>query len=215
MDFGKIGTFFSSGGFWMWPIVFMSIVAVAVIVERFIFLYLRHNINADVFMQDIKRHVQTGNIDAAIRVCNNGDQSALARVIKEGLTRANRSPDEIQNALEEISLQVTPEITKRGTLLQNIANIATLLGLLGTILGLIQAFSALKEIDDPKQQSDLLIAGISVAMNTTAFGLMVAIPCLLSHVMLSSLVKKILDEIEHYSVKVENLLITRLQSNKR
>lgn len=209
-----ISTFFSQGGFWMWPIAFMSVVGLAVIVERFYFLFLRHNINATAFMEEIKRNVQTGHIDAAIRICNTSESSALARVIKEGLTRANRSPDEIQNAIEEVSLEVTPEITKRGTLLQNIANIATLLGLLGTILGLIDAFSALATITDPEQQTKMLTAGISVAMNTTAFGLMVAIPCLLSHVMLSSITKKILDEIEHHSVKLENLLITRLHGNK-
>ena len=86
---------------------------------------------------------------------------------------------------------------------------------MGTILGLIDSFAALANISDPEEQTKKLTEGIAKAMNTTAFGLMVAIPCLLSHVMLSSLVKKILDEIEHYSVKVENLLITRLQSNKR
>jgi biopolymer transport protein ExbB len=209
-----ISTFFSQGGFWMWPIAVMSVVGLAVIVERFFFLFLRHNINATAFMEEIKRNVQTGHIDAAIRICNTSEASALARVIKEGLTRANRSPDEIQNAIEEVSLEVTPEITKRGTLLQNIANIATLLGLLGTILGLIDAFSALATITDPEQQTKMLTAGISVAMNTTAFGLMVAIPCLLSHVMLSSITKKILDEIEHHSVKLENLLVTRLHGNK-
>jgi biopolymer transport protein ExbB/TolQ len=199
----------------MIPIAFMSVVGLAVIIERFMFLFLKHNMNAVAFMEDIKKHVQTGQIDAAIRVCNNSDGSALARVIKEGLIRANRGPDEIQNALEEIALEVSFEITKRGTLLQNIANIATLLGLLGTILGLIDAFSALATVTDPEQQTKMLIVGISVAMNTTAFGLMVAIPCLLSHVMLSSVTKKILDEIEHYSVKIENLLVTRLQSNNR
>jgi biopolymer transport protein ExbB len=211
----SISNFFLSGGFWMIPIAFMSVVGLAVIIERFMFLFLKHNMNAVAFMEDIKKHVQTGQIDAAIRVCNNSDGSALARVIKEGLIRANRGPDEIQNALEEIALEVSPEITKRGTLLQNIANIATLLGLLGTILGLIDAFSALATVTDPEQQTKMLTAGISVAMNTTAFGLMVAIPCLLSHVMLSSVTKKILDEIEHYSVKIENLLVTRLQSNNR
>jgi biopolymer transport protein ExbB/TolQ len=205
-----ISEFFTKGGFWMWPILFMSVVGLGVIVERFLFLYVRHNLDAVEFMKQIQRQVQGGNIDAAIKLCNSSN-SALASVVKEGLTHANRSPSEIQNAIEEVSLQVTPEITKRGTLLQNIANISTLLGLLGTILGLIEAFSALATVTDPEQQTKMLTNGISVAMNTTAFGLMVAIPCLLSHVMLSSITKKILDEIEHNSVKIENLLVTRLQ----
>jgi biopolymer transport protein ExbB/TolQ len=162
-------------------------------------------------MDEIKKFVQTGDITGAIRFCKNKEQSALARVVKEGLSRANRGPDQIQNAIEEAALEVTPQITVRGTLLQNIANVATLLGLLGTILGLIDAFTALAEISDPAQQGKMLTKGISVAMNTTAFGLMVAIPALLSHVWLSGITKKILDEIEHYSVKLENLLVTRLQ----
>jgi biopolymer transport protein ExbB len=207
----QISDFFNSGGFWMYPILAMSIVGLGVIVERFIFLYLRHNVNGVAFMEEIKRHVQAGHLENAIKSCNAVKDSALARVVKEGLTHANRSPSEIQNAIEEATLEVGPEITKRGTLLQNIANIATLLGLLGTILGLIEAFSALATVTDPEQQTKMLTNGISVAMNTTAFGLIVAIPCLLAHVMLSSITKKILDEIEHYSVKIENLLVTRLQ----
>ena len=206
-----ITIFFKQGGFWMWPILFMSIVALAVMLERFYALFMTHNIDAALFMDEIKKFVQTGDISGAIRFCKNKEQSALARVVKEGLSRANRGPDQIQNAIEEAALEVTPQITVRGTLLQNIANIATLLGLLGTILGLIDAFTALAEISDPAQQGKMLTKGISVAMNTTAFGLMVAIPALLSHVWLSGITKKILDEIEHYSVKLENLLVTRLQ----
>jgi biopolymer transport protein ExbB/TolQ len=210
-----ISTFFSKGGFWMWPILFMSIAALAVIVERFIFLYMRHNVDAGALMRKISEHVQTGQINQALTVCSSAQESAIARVLAAGLRNASQGPDKIQNALEEQTLAVTPEITARGTLLQNIANIATLLGLLGTILGLIESFQALATIEDPEAQSKALVNGISVAMNTTAFGLMVAIPCLLSHVFLSSTTKKILDEIEYSSVKLENLLITRLQGERR
>ena len=208
----NISKFFVDGGFWMWPIVVMSIVGLAVMVERFIFLYFRHNINAREFMRQIQKLVMGNNVDRAIKLCNSAPDAALAKVIKSGLTRANKGPAEIQNALEEASLEVSPQITKRGTLLQQIANIATLLGLLGTILGLIDAFRALATITDPEQQSKALVAGISVAMNTTAFGLMVAIPCLGAHVMLSAITKKILDDIEQHSVKLENLLVSRLQA---
>lgn len=211
----EISNFFSQGGFWMWPILFMSIIALAVILERFIFLYMRHNVDAGALMRKISEHVQTGQITQALAVCSSAQESAIARVLSAGLRNASQGPDKIQNALEEQTLSVTPEITKRGTLLQNIANIATLLGLLGTILGLIASFQALNSIEDPEQQTKALTAGIAVAMNTTAFGLMVAIPCLLAHVFLSTTTKKILDEIEYSSVKLENLLITRLQGEQR
>ena len=203
----NISNFFSQGGFWMWPILGMSIVGFAVIVERFIFLYMRHNIDANALMSKISDHVQTGQIPQALAVCASAQKSALARVLAAGLKNAAQGPDKIQNAIEEYALEVTPEITKRGTLLQNIANIATLLGLLGTILGLIDAFSALATVTDPEQQTKMLTAGISVAMNTTAFGLMVAIPCLLFHVMFSLIIKKIFDEIEHNFVKFENIFV--------
>lgn len=205
-----ISTFFKNGGVWMYPILVMSIIGLGVMIERFMFLYFRHNINAQAFMHQIQKLVMGNNIDRAIKLCNSAQNAALAKVIKSGLTRANRGPDEIQNSLEEAALEVSPAITKRTTVLQQIANIATLLGLLGTILGLIAAFSALADITDPEQQSKMLVKGISVAMNTTAFGLMVAIPCLLAQVALSAITKKILDDIEQYSVKLENLLISRL-----
>jgi biopolymer transport protein ExbB/TolQ len=131
--------------------------------------------------------------------------------MKAGLTRANKGPEEIQNAVEEATLEILPIITKRTTLLQQLANIATLLGLLGTILGLIQAFEALQNADiPPDQRQSLLARGIAIAMNTTAFGLMIAIPCLCAQIFLTGVTKKILDEIDQYSVKLENLLISRL-----
>jgi len=207
--------FFSDGGFWMIPIGVMSVLALAVVVERFIFLFSRHNVDATALMRKVSEHVQTGQITQALTVCSSAQDAALARVLAAGLRNASQGPDKIQNALEEQTLAVTPEITARSTLLQNIANVATLFGLLGTILGLIDSFSALADIPDPEAQSKALVAGISVAMNTTAFGLMVAIPCLLVHTFLSGMVKKILDDIEYSSVKLENLLITRIQGEKR
>ena len=100
---------------------------------------------------------------------------------------------------------------KRTAALQALGNIATLLGLLGTIVGLIKAFATLKEVS-PDQRQEALGANISLAMNTTAFGLIVAIPCIAAHVFLSGVQKKIITEIDQYSVKLENLLVSRLRS---
>ena len=115
---------------------------------------------------------------------------------------------EIQNAIEEATLEVVPMVQKRTSSLQALANIATLLGLLGTIIGLIDAFKALEKAT-PENRQRLLAAGIALAMNTTAFGLIVAIPTLVCHLILSGTTKKILDEIDMYSVKLENLLVSR------
>ncbi|MGC6416619.1 MAG: MotA/TolQ/ExbB proton channel family protein [Bradymonadia bacterium] len=209
-----IATFYKQGGAWMHPILVMSIIGLGIMIERFIFLYFKYNINASAFMAQIQKLVMANNIDRAIKLCSAAPSAALPRVIKAGLMRANKGPEEIQNAVEEATLEIVPIVTKRTTVLQQIANIATLLGLLGTILGLIAAFDALKNPNIPAdQRQSMLAGGIAMAMNTTAFGLIVAIPCLVAQVFLSSVTKKIIDEIDQYSVRLENLLVSRLHGN--
>jgi biopolymer transport protein ExbB len=101
-----------------------------------------------------------------------------------------------------------PLVQKRLNTLPALANIATLLGLLGTIIGLIEAFEALEKAT-PETRQKLLAKGIALAMNTTAFGLVVAIPTLTAHIILGGMVKKIIDEIDLNSVKLENMLVSR------
>jgi biopolymer transport protein ExbB len=201
----------STGGFWMFIILAVSVIGVGVIIERFIFLFFKYNINANAFMAQIQKLVMANSIDKAIKLCNAAPSAALARVIKAGLTRANKGTQEIQNAVEEASLEVIPYIQKRTNSLLAIANIATLMGLLGTIIGMIGAFSAMANVAPDKRQAELG-KNISLAMNTTAFGLIVAIPCMIAHLVLSGVTKKIIDEIDLYSVKLENLLISRSTS---
>ncbi|MDX9722688.1 MAG: MotA/TolQ/ExbB proton channel family protein [Myxococcota bacterium] len=204
---------FVDGGIWMYAILAISILAFGVMIERFVFIFFRYNINAHAFMAQIQKLVMANNIDRAIKLCNAAPAAALPRVIKAGLTRANKGELEIQNAIEEASLEVVPLITKRTALLASLANIATLLGLLGTIIGLIDAFSAL-ETATPDKRQEMLSRGIALAMNTTAFGLIVAIPSLFVHMLLSATTKKILDDIDQYSVKLANLLTTRARSGE-
>jgi biopolymer transport protein ExbB len=207
----SMASFFIDGGFWMFPIAFLSFLAVAVAVERVIFLFFRYNINGTAFMAQIQKLVMANNIDRAIKLCNAAPNAALPRIVKSGLTRANKGEGEIQNAVEEASLEVIPLLQKRTGSLATLASLATLLGLLGTVMGLIDAFKVVAEAA-PDQRSALLTKSISVAMNTTAFGLIVAIPALFVHMLLSGVTKKIIDEIDMYSVKLENLLITRGKS---
>ena len=208
MDY--IAQAFSTGGIWMYAILLVSIVAIAIIIERFVTLYFRYNINAQAFMAQVQKLVLANNIDRAIKLCNAAPSAALARVIKAGLTRANNGELEIQNAVEEATLEVVPLVEKRTNSLVALANVATLLGLLGTIIGMIGAFRALSDVP-PDQRQKVLGQQIGLAMNTTAFGLIVAIPCMLAHILLSGVTKKIIEEIDLYSVKLENLLITRLR----
>ena len=200
---------FRQGGIWMYLILGVSIFSIGIAIERFIFLFFKYNINAEAFMARIQKMVMADNIDRAIKLCNAAPSRALPKVIKAGLTRANKGEVEIQNAIEEATLEVVPKVQKRVGALNAIANIATLLGLLGTIIGLIDAFASLEKVQDPQKRQQALSRGISLAMNTTAFGLIVAIPTLTAHLLLSGMVKKILDEIDQYSVRLENLLVTR------
>ena len=205
----QVAKAFSEGGIWMYIILATSIIGLGIIIERFIFLFFKYNINATAFMAQIQKLVMAGQIDRAIKLCNAAPTAALARVIKAGLTKANKGEIEIQNAVEEATLEVIPYIQKRTSTLQAIANIATMMGLLGTIIGMIGAFNDLATVSADKRQEALCL-NISLAMNTTAFGLIVAIPCIAAHVFLSNVTKKIIDEIDQHSVKLENLLISRV-----
>jgi biopolymer transport protein ExbB/TolQ len=200
--------FTGPGAIWMWLIILPSVASVAIIVERLVFLLFRFNINATQFWAQIQKLVMANNIDRAIKLCNAAPKAALPRVLKAGLMRANKGEIEIANAIEEAQLEVVPLVMKRTSALPQIASMATLLGLLGTIIGLIMAFSASK-VASQEERSTMLMQGIATAMYTTAFGLIVAIPTLAVYVVLSGITKKIIDEIDQYSVKLENLLVAR------
>ncbi len=204
----QIVTFYKQGGLFMHPIAVCLILGIGLMIERFIFLFFKYNINGAAFMAQIQKLVMANNIDRAIKLCNAAPSAALPKVVKAGLTRANKGEVEISNAIEEATLEVIPQVQKRTNLLSAIANVATMLGLLGTIFGLINAFKAL-EAATPDKKSQLLAKFISIALNTTAFGLVSAIPCLVAHAVLSSITKKIIDEIEEYTVKLQNLLFNR------
>ncbi len=204
----EIYKFYNDGGWFMHPILIIAIFALATIIERIYYIMGRYNINGAEFMAQVQKLVLANNIDRAIKLCNRAPSAALAKVVKAGLTRANRGEIEVQNAVDEATLEVLPELQKRTNYLSVYANVATLLGLLGTIMGLIDAFDAI-DAADAAQRSSALARGISVAMNTTAFGLIVAIPAMMVHATLQSSTIKIIDEIDQYSVKLINLLSAR------
>lgn len=199
-----------NGGIWMWTICAVSVICLALLVERVYFIFFKFNTNAKQFMDTVQRNIVSNNIDGAIQVCNAAGNAAVAQVIKAGLARANKTELEIQNAIEEAQLEISPMVIRFMPAIASLANIATLLGLLGTIIGLIDAFAALENAA-PDERQEKLSAGIAIAMNTTAFGLIVAIPTLTVHVLLSIFAKKILDDIDLYSTKLGNLLAQRVK----
>jgi len=207
---GSFAEFYQQGGSWMHAIALTAIVVSGVIIERFIFLFFRFNINGGQFFNQIQKLVMANNIDRAIKLCNAADKAALARVIKAGLTRANKGEADISAAVEEAMLEVSPAISKRIFMIPALANIATLLGLIGTVFGMIEAFHAVATVA-ADQRATALAKGISIAINTTGFGLMVAIPLLAVHMFIAGLAKKVADECDLYASKLENLLASRVR----
>ena len=196
------------GGPFMWGILASAVFALAIAAERIYYVVFRANINGTAFMAQIQKLIMANNIDRAIKLCNAEPNAALPRVLKAGLTRANRGDIEIQNAVEEAVLEVFPKLAKRTPFLSMLANVATLTGLLGTIQGLIMAFEAVARASAETKQT-MLASGISVAMFTTASGLIVAIPTLVLFSIIQSQTTKIMNEIDLYALKTVNLLGAR------
>ena len=201
-------TFYRDGGVFMHFISACGLYILAVVIYKFIFLFFKFNVNGANLMNQIQKLVLANNVDKAIKLCDAAGDAALANVLKAGLKRANRGELEIQSAVEEAILEVSPKITKLLDTVPIVGNMATLLGLLGTIFGLIQAFEAVASAA-PEQKAALLAKGISIAMNTTGYGLMVAIPAMLFDMILRGLANKVLSEMDLYSVKLINLLVSR------
>jgi biopolymer transport protein ExbB/TolQ len=200
--------FYREGGVFMHFIAACGLYILGVTIWKFAFLILKFNTNGANLMKQIQKLVMANNIDKAIKLCTAAGDAALANVMKAGLSRANRGELEIQNAIEESILEVTPKVTKMVDTIFVVGNTATLLGLLGTIFGLIQAFEAVAQAA-PEQKASMLAAAISIAMNTTGFGLMVAIPAGLISLVVKGFVGKIISEMDLYSVKLVNLLVSR------
>lgn len=199
---------FQAGGPWMVPIAVALAVSVAFSIERFIRLFGQYNVNGPSFMFEVQKYILANDIDGAIRICNGAGQKALPKVIKAGLQRASRDEPQIQNAIDAASLEVIPKLERRLPYLALIANIATLLGLLGTINGLIKSFAAIA-LADPAQRQTILANGISEAMSATAFGLVTAIFTMVAHSILANRANKILEEMDEFGVKLLDLLSAR------
>jgi biopolymer transport protein ExbB len=209
MDFfySMVG-FFTSGGLFMFPILLVFAVGAAIAVERYVTLTLVTNKNQNVWNK-VQPLLSKGDFEAARRVTNE-DDSTISQVLNMGLSLqgAVRRREDIEIAMEESMMEIVPRLEKRTPYVALASSIATLLGLLGTIMGLIQAFTAVANAN-PAEKADLLSASISVAMNTTAFGLMVAIPLLVTHVVLTSKTGDIVDSLEMASVKALNVFAKR------
>ncbi len=203
--YSTIVRFFQDGGIFMYPIVAVLALGVSIALERYLYLSRSTNINRKTW-NELLPLIKSGNYKKAVAATSDS-KSAIGKILHYGLSRteAARRRDDIETAMEEGLMEIVPALEKRTHYIATFANIATLLGLLGTIIGLIKAFTAVSHAD-PAEKADLLSASISVAMNTTAFGLMVAIPLLLVYSVLQSKTTTLVDSLEMASVKFLNML---------
>ena len=205
MGISTMLAFFHKGGLFMYPILFVFIAGMGIAIERWFQLSRVRSVNRKMWNQ-LYPMLTKGEFDKAQAVVSK-DKSTISQMLGMGLARqgAVRRREDIEIAMEESMMEIIPQLEKRTPYVALLSNIATLLGLLGTIMGLIEAFTAVANAN-PAEKADLLSASISVAMNTTAFGLMSAIPLLLFHAKLTSTTGQIVDSLEMASVKALNTI---------
>lgn len=200
--------FFQEGGLFMYPIVVVFAIGVAIALERALYLQGARRKNGQLWKK-LTPLLSEGRYTEAGRLLAES-KATIGPVLYSGLRNAalEKPRAEVEAAMEEGLMDIVPKMEKRTPYLATFANVATLLGLLGTIIGLIQAFTAVSNAD-PAQKADLLSSSISVAMNTTAFGLMVAIPLLLIYTVLQAKTNETVDGLESMAVKVLNTVSSR------
>ena len=200
---------FKSGGIFMYGILLVLVVGTAIVVERTLALVVRGRVNARALWHEIEKLIDRDKLADALQRAAATDVP-LARVLAAGLSHAHRGEPAaaIERGIQEMMREVLPQLEKRIHYLYTLSNVATLVGLLGTVVGLITAFTAVS-LADPAQKAALLATGISLALNNTAFGLMVAILLMLAYSYMQSRAARIGDEIDEFSLRLVNRLMAR------
>ena len=201
----------STGWGFMWVLLVMAVFMIAIAIERIYYIMVRSNVNAPKFMAEIRKLVKAGDYDNAVALCQSAKNKALPQVVLAGIKKVSEAETiefrAIQNSVDEGTLEVIPKLQERTGYLAMIANVATLVGLMGTIYGLIAAFKSVSAPGiDQTEKSRMLAAGISVAMNTTLTGLLIAVPSILVYTYIHNKTVKIIDEIDEHTVKLINLM---------
>jgi len=197
--------FFQSGGLFMYPILLVLAIGLTISLERYIFLTATKNKNRKILAK-IMPLLKKGELKNVMQITT-GSDAAVCKILTQGLTnfKSARRRDDLEAMMDESIMETIPRLEKRTHYLSMFANIATLLGLLGTIIGLIKAFTAVAQVD-PSMKAEILSTSISVAMNTTAFGLIVAIPLLILYTVLQTRTTEIIDSLEMATVRFVNQL---------
>ena len=203
--FNTIIDFFQSGGPFMYPILIVLAIGLAITLERYLYLSTAKAKNRRILAQ-LMPMLEKGEMNNVIKLTKESN-ATVSKILAQGLNNFKnaRRRDDIEASMEESIMEAIPRLEKRTHYLAMFANIATLLGLLGTIIGLIKAFTAVAQVD-PSLKAEILSTSISVAMNTTAFGLMVAIPLLIFYTLLQTKTTEIIDSLEMSTVRFTNHL---------
>jgi len=214
MVFQAVINFFVGGGYWMYPILLVGILGVAIALERYVTLNKVERANRKIWDQ-LQPVIMHGDLDKARSMTTN-DNSTVSQLLQTSLesNRASWNRESLELAMEEEMMSIIPQLDKRIAYTALYANMATLLGLLGTVMGLISAFDAVANAA-PSEKSNLLSASISEAMNCTSFGLMVAVPMLLINLFLSTKARRIIDSLEIVSLKSLNAIFRHRSSNNK
>jgi biopolymer transport protein ExbB len=203
--FYSVVNFFTRGGLFMYPILFVAAIAAAIAIERYVTL-TRLSVKNRSAWNTIEPVLTEGDFDKA-RELTTKDETAVAQLMAVGLARqgAVRRVDDVEKAMRTNLMELIPRLEKRTHYLGTFANLATLLGLLGTVSGLIHAFTSVATAN-PAEKANLLAASISEAMNCTAFGLMVAVPALFIHAFLQTKTGELIASLETAAMKFLTLL---------
>jgi len=193
----------------LFPLIVVGVVTLAIIIERVYALYWKYPIDNHGFLAEVKQKILSNDMAGAIQYCSSQGGALSPQVVKSGLLRASRDNRQIQAALEIVAHDAVGNIRKRVAYLAMLANVATLLGLLGTIMGLIKAFGAVANVD-AATKSVMLADGISVSMNATASGLAVAIPAMIAFSVLQGKANRLSEEAEGAAMVTLDLLAARM-----
>lgn len=211
--FEQMRVHWEGGGRGMYPIAVCLVFAIAIIIDRVQVLFFKASIDKEQFLKGLKTHIFNGDLDKAISYTAGQKSTPLTNIVKAGLISVPKGEAEVQAAMDEASLREMPRIEKRTGYLAMIGNVATLIGLLGTIGGLIQCFAGVAGVD-ASEKARVLSDGIAEAMNCTAFGLIVAIPALVAFSLLQGRTQHMIDDINETAVGVLNLIVANKDKMK-
>jgi biopolymer transport protein ExbB len=204
--FESLAEHYREGGFWMYPISMFQGVSMALMIERVYVLFFKTKLNKEAVLAGLRERIFRGDVMGAIRFLSDQPQSPLTRILKSGLLEVRHGEEEVQAAMDEAAIHEMPYLEKRTGYLSMISNAATLAGLLGTVLGMIQVFRAVASVS-AADKSTMLSGGIAEAMNCTAYGLITAIPPLIVYSLLQGRTQHLQDDINGAVASTINMVM--------